>query len=91
MPFKNLIAEHFLQHNQGKTDILIIDPGAQRVKHLSKLQVVSVNPFNQVNNLYVIFDSELNFVYTLYVQLCIKNRILPFKEHRQSAPLSLSC
>lgn len=39
----------------------------QRVKHLSKKQVVSVNPFNRVNNLYVIFDSELNlYVHCMY-------------------------
>ena len=56
------MAENFLQLNQDKTEVLIIDPKAQREKLLLKLQTLSLNPSNQVKNLVVIFYSELNFI-----------------------------
>lgn len=42
---KSRIEEHFLQLNQGKADILIIDPRALRKKLLSKLQTLYLNPY----------------------------------------------
>ena len=56
------MTENFLQLNQGKTEVLIIDPKVQREKLLLKLQTLSLNPSDQVKNLGVIFDSELNFI-----------------------------
>ena len=62
LDIKSWMAENFLQLNQDKTEILIIDPKAQGEKLLSTLQTMSLTPSNQVKNLGVIFDSELNFI-----------------------------
>ncbi|XP_074533220.1 uncharacterized protein LOC141796151 [Halichoeres trimaculatus] len=62
LDIKSWMAENFLQLNQGKTEVLIIDPKAQGEKLFSKLQTLSLTPCNQVKNLGVIFDSELNFI-----------------------------
>lgn len=62
LDIKSCMAENFLQFDLDKTEILVIDPEAQREKLLPKLQSLSFNPFLQVRNLGVIFDSELTFI-----------------------------
>lgn len=62
LDIKSWMAENFLQLNQDKTEVLVIDPKAQGENLVSKLLKLSLNPSNQVKNLGVIFDSELNFI-----------------------------
>uniref|UniRef100_A0A8C6NY71 Reverse transcriptase domain-containing protein n=1 Tax=Nothobranchius furzeri TaxID=105023 RepID=A0A8C6NY71_NOTFU len=62
LDIKSWMTENFLQLNQGKTEVLVIGPEAQREKLLPKLQSVSFYPSLQVKNLGVILDSELTFI-----------------------------
>ena len=58
MPF--LTAVNFLLLNQDKTEVLVIGPEDQRKKLETKLQ--DLKPPKTVQNLGVIFDSELSFI-----------------------------
>lgn len=51
----------FLQLNQDKTEILLVDPKILRFKKLSLLTPLSVKLHERVGNLGRIFDLDLNF------------------------------
>ncbi|KAJ0062165.1 hypothetical protein NL108_017132 [Boleophthalmus pectinirostris] len=61
LDIKSWMAANFLQLNQGKTEVLIIGPEAQRERLKAKLQTYSLNPCERVKSLGVILDSELSF------------------------------
>uniref|UniRef100_A0A1A8K0K3 Reverse transcriptase domain-containing protein n=1 Tax=Nothobranchius kuhntae TaxID=321403 RepID=A0A1A8K0K3_NOTKU len=60
--FTSYLTDRTFMLNQGKTEVLVIGPEAQREKLLPKLQSMSFYPSLQVKNLGVIFDSELTFI-----------------------------
>ena len=62
LDIKSWKAENFLQLNQGKTEVLVLGPEAQREKLLPKLQSMSFNPSAQVKDMGVLLDSELTFI-----------------------------
>lgn len=53
--------QNLLQHNQDKTEELVIGAEAQREKLNSKLKSLALSPRHQAKNLGVIIDIDLIF------------------------------